>query len=383
MNMWTMSVDELERNARELSGLSDFGDSHYRAGLIALVESLNLDGPLHEAGRTAMFNLLTLRLAARLKLIELLKRSPDVGRWKTHRASVFVVGTLRSGTTFLYNLLSLDPKSRSPQLWETIDPIPPATLSSPEDVQARISAMEQFLKTYNENLPQLAKIHCFHSPTQVEECSGLLEPTFKSPSLAYLLWGGETYYRWLANQPSDSIIKAYLDYRSMVAALMYGHDECFWLSKCPLYAPHVPEIAEVFPNAHFIHAHRDPRERIPSACSLLKNFQAVYTDPRAENVAKQVLFYNDQAMQGIERGRRELQKGRTIDVQYEDLIADPLRIMGDVYDSLGMEFTAGHQDALVDWASNRNPYDPNRIGKHRYSSREFGLDDAELSRMAP
>jgi len=43
---------------------------------------------------------------------------------------IIVLGLPRTGSTLLYNLISCDPSTRSPQLWEmyqSIDPVPPTT----------------------------------------------------------------------------------------------------------------------------------------------------------------------------------------------------------------------------------------------------------------
>ena len=115
----------------------------------------------------------------------------------------------------------------------------------------------------------------------------------------------------------------------------------------------------------------------------MQNFQAVYTTRSAEHVAKQALSYNEQAMKGIERARLGPSGKRTVDVSYEELLNDPANAVSEIYERLGMDFTQEHKDSILDWASNRNPYDPKKLGKHRYTAEDFGLSDSELSLLPP
>ena len=69
-----------------------------------------------------------IELANRLKLIHYAKLNQGVivgPKNKVHQP-VFVIGMPRSGTTFLYNLLSQDTQRfRAPRIWEFVDPTPP------------------------------------------------------------------------------------------------------------------------------------------------------------------------------------------------------------------------------------------------------------------
>ena len=378
-----LTSDALQAAAADMTGLSDFGDAHYQSGLNAFTHSLQEDGPLHEAGQAAMAGLMTLRLATRLRQVALIAARPGLVQQELSQPPVFIVGTPRSGTTLLFNMLALYPDARAPMLWETMDPVPPASLSDPASVAGRIDAMNQMLTTYNEGLPEVRKMHSFHSATQVEECSGLLEPTFRSPSLAYFIWGGPSYYRWLAAESSERIIKAYRDYETMVKLLMHGSSDRFWLSKCPCYAPYVSELAEVFPSAHFIHTHRDPRERIPSMCSLLFHFQAAYVQPNPLAVAEQVMFYNEQATTSIKKADAEATADRSIHLDYRSLTSEPVKTVRQVCDWLGLEFSEVYEHTVTDWVTQRNPYDPSRVGRHHYDAAFFGLDARELDELEP
>ena len=63
-------------------------------------------------------------LCGRLKMADDRKRFPGIAAEQI-TAPVFVIGLPRSGTTFLHNLLTQDPRNRSPLTWEIMFPSPP------------------------------------------------------------------------------------------------------------------------------------------------------------------------------------------------------------------------------------------------------------------
>lgn len=75
---------------------------------------------------------LQILLRKKLKLIDCLKKNPDVVKIPITKP-IFVFGLGRSGTTFVHRLLDCNPKYRSPKLWELLMPVPDVALSSSKD----------------------------------------------------------------------------------------------------------------------------------------------------------------------------------------------------------------------------------------------------------
>ena len=163
MNVENITPDEVELLAIEATSLSDFGPSHYREGLEVFLESLVIDGPMHEEGVRVMRDLMVLRLSTRLKWTDWIAKHPEINTSELPQPPIFIVGTPRSGTTLLYNLMSHHPDVRCPVFWEALDTIPPAWDCDESTVQERIAAMDEFLRDYNEGLPQFKAIHFLHS----------------------------------------------------------------------------------------------------------------------------------------------------------------------------------------------------------------------------
>lgn len=64
--------------AVKVTGLTDFGDPHFREGLLRLLESAETDADLHFIGRLAVREVIANALASRLLLMEARKRTPEI-----------------------------------------------------------------------------------------------------------------------------------------------------------------------------------------------------------------------------------------------------------------------------------------------------------------
>jgi hypothetical protein len=78
---------------------------------------------------------------------------------------------------------------------------------------------------------------------------------------------------------------------------------------------------------------------------------------------------------------REKYPGRVLDIQYEALVADPIKSVRQIYGRFNLPWTAEFEQAMTDYLA-RNP--KGKHGRHRYSSADFGLTDEVIrARFAP
>jgi hypothetical protein len=74
--------------------------------------------------------------------------------------------------------------------------------------------------------------------------------------------------------------------------------------------------------------------------------------------------------------RAKVGPGRVLDVQYEDLVREPLRELRRVHDFAGLEWSPAAEERAKRWMA-ENPQ--HKYGTHRYSLADFGLDEEELA----
>ncbi|MEJ6767620.1 MAG: sulfotransferase, partial [Gammaproteobacteria bacterium] len=96
------------------------GEEDYVEPLEILIDSINKNNRFNAFGKIAFNHQLKSRLKVRRDLYQLHLNN----KFSEPSDPVFVIGLPRSGTTFLFNLLSLDEAHRSPLYWEIMSPLP-------------------------------------------------------------------------------------------------------------------------------------------------------------------------------------------------------------------------------------------------------------------
>ena len=123
----SLEIQHLLETACGKTQLEDFGDQSTLEPFEALIDSVGSDGKLTFFGLFTLRQFLIAKLCNRLRIIEALKRFPEIARQKIDRP-VFITGWYRCGTTYLHNLLATHPDSRTPLYWELMHPCPAVDL---------------------------------------------------------------------------------------------------------------------------------------------------------------------------------------------------------------------------------------------------------------
>jgi hypothetical protein len=202
-------------------------------------------------------------------------------------APFFIVGSARSGTTLLRVILNahsevaVPPESRFvTELWTGNDEV------DPEDFVERLASHRQFQGWSLD-------------PNLVREQLG------NGDHIAY----------------ARAIEAVYVAY-------MRAHGKTRWGDKTPRYVLKLPFLAELFPDAHFVHLIRDGRN---VALSYAKVPFGPKTAPKAAAV------WSERIMTGVREGR-PLGPERYLELRYEDLVADPDTRTRELCAFVGLEF---------------------------------------------
>ncbi|MET0374349.1 MAG: sulfotransferase, partial [Rhizorhabdus sp.] len=225
--MIASAKESLDR-AATATGLSDFGDMAFVAGLEALLDAADRDPDLGEKGRETTRSTVHDLLVKRLKLYADRAAYPDIAA-QSIAEPLIVVGLPRSGTTFLHALLAQDPASRSPLAWQVMQPSPPP-YAAPETNAARIAAARerQGQITYD-----FKRMHLI-GPELPEECNAFTTLAFQSTNLA-ASFGVPDYVRWYLGADDTP---AYLLHRHMLQHLQAFGPPAQWVLKSPPHMLH-------------------------------------------------------------------------------------------------------------------------------------------------
>ncbi len=366
----SFSQDKLLAKARKKTGLEDFGDPRFLEPLALRLAYLNRTRRFTPLGRVVAGNILLKPLINRLRLQDLLKRHPEIKEQKIQKP-LFVVAFPRTGTTLLSQLLALDPVARPLLFWETVDPLPRGE-NIPRDQDPRISDAVNNVEQMRKLLPAMRKIHDI-DPRGPEECAGLLAnafilPNFEEDHLAYK--------EWVEGLSHAQICAAYEEYKTQLQVLQWQHGGGHWVLKSPLHLNWLDALLSVFPDACVVQTHRDPKQVLPSICSLdavMQNAACGEVDCHA--VGRHLSAQLGRALNAGMAAREKHAPERVFDVQYTELVRDPVAVINAIYRHFDYPFTAVFEQKIHDYMQ-QNPQ--HKHGSHNYSLDDFGLSAEQI-----
>jgi Sulfotransferase family len=378
IGLYTIKLDKqsLLSSAKRRSNLDDIEDSRFELPFNKLIKSINEDAKLDYFGRFMVREMLTNDLINRLRISSVTQQHPDITEIPIIRP-IFVLGFPRTGTTLLHNLLALDPNSRSPKMWEALNPAPSATQNG-RQTQTLIKEAEKFVKAANYLVPQLASIHALNA-TGPDECLKLIENTFISPHF-YLFFNVPSYWKWLLHTKHEDFVEVYKYHRKQLQILNWYESGTRWVLKTPVHLFFLKALSEVYPDACIIHLHRDPQVAIPSFCSLVAANRGIFNGPQDMDQLGKLSTEIFEEMNDRAIADRETAKpGQFFDVSYSDLVNNPANTVRKIYDYFSLDYSDAHDTRVKKWLSD-NPI--NKHGLHDYSLDQFGLSFENINQAA-
>jgi hypothetical protein len=365
-----MHADQLIEAAATATGLSDFGGDGYRPGLDALLASFAADAQPNAIGVPTLEALVTGALSTRLQVVDWWNQHPELADERIGEP-VFIVGVSRSGTTALSHLLSVDPGVRAPRGWEIGSPVPPpeaATYGTDERFLAAVEADENsVIHALN---PAFKAMH-YDPPNMPTECVPLMAQNLVSLQFnaMFNLPGYADFVLGVDHVPT-------YEYHHRVYQLLQSRHPGRWVLKTPHHALAVDAIATVYPDARFVWTHRDPATCIASTASISCGLGSTFSDADHRHSAGVVWTRLLSEMFERTEDARSRHGDRFVDVDYRELVADPLATVAKLYDDLGMELSAEAEQRMVAHAAEHRQH---RYGRHEYEFADFGLDRDELN----
>jgi hypothetical protein len=287
---------------------------------------------------------------------EQLMFSHRVRQTRLRQPPLLVLGHWRSGTTLLHELLMLDPRHVCPNTFQCFAP-------------------QHFLWT-EWFVPSLIRWTLPATRPMDDVRAGWDRPQEDEFALCnlgvpspYLVWAFPNHgpaadeYLHLRSLPAAER-EAWKDaWRRFVQRVALVRDGRIVL-KSPTHTARVRTILEVFPDARFVHIVRDPLVIFPSTVRLWKSLSEVQglqiLNEHAPWIERQVLDTFVRMYECFERDRELIRAGRLVDVRYEELVADPVGQMRQVYRGLDLGDFANVESALLRHTIKTRDYRTNR-----------------------
>jgi hypothetical protein len=359
--------DDLLAVAKKRTGLSDFGEPLCEDALRVLVSSCNAEANLNMFGQ----------FAAREHFLELLEtRLRLVGQWRavmemreeSIRNPVFITGLPRSGSTFLHDLFSHDPANRVPLTWEVMFPLP-FPKRTKDNTESRIRKAESRLRMMRLFNPSVVKAHPIGARLP-QECIAILSYSLRSEEFLCMFWV-PSYEKWLRAQ---DMRQAYRFHREFIGHLPCPSSAVRWVFKAPDHVYSLDALIDTYPDARIVFLHRDPMKVLGSVASLAMKLRSAFSnhiDPLRTGI-NEARVLNEVTLKMMEfRDRHPSLSDRFVDVQYLDLVRNPVATVRRIYESFGIALSADAERRMYSFlGGRRNKKRP----KHVYSLADFGIE---------
>ncbi|HJV08986.1 MAG TPA: sulfotransferase, partial [Acidimicrobiales bacterium] len=233
---------------------------------------------------------------------------------------------------------------------------------SPEELQAQA---QRWLDAFYRLVPGFRAIHGA-TPTGPEECDALLQNTFASQHFDDMFDAPE-YSAWLSQAPlADEYAHYALQLRVLGGA---GR----WALKSPSHLGHLDALAGALPGATVVVCHRHPQEAIASYASLIHTLRRAYSD----HVSPAVVGHQalTRAATAMRRARAVRDRLHVIDVDYRELVRDPLATVQAIYRAMDRALDPAVEASVAAWAAQHPQHEH---GPHRYDLATFGLNGEEV-----
>jgi len=144
-----------------------------------------------------------------------------------------------------------------------------------------------------------------------------------------------------------------------------------WLLKYPVHMRNLRTVLHTYPDACFIHCHRDPAKVLPSLCSLVAGWRAISEgEVDRSALARWQMEVWAAGMEHAIEVRKETDSSRFYDLSFAEVVSDPVAAVKRIYARFDVPLTEDSERRLRAWREH-NPR--GKYGEHHYSVEDFGL----------
>jgi omega-hydroxy-beta-dihydromenaquinone-9 sulfotransferase len=295
---------------------------------------------------------------------------------------LFILGNLRSGSTFLHRLLSRDSETfTSLTIWD-IYLAPSVTQKKITQLVARLDNrlggyLHRLLRAFDRRTLGQFKIHRI-SFFQPEEDENILLHIWDSFWVSFLfpfmdeLPNYQHFDEALSPERKRRIMKFY---KSMLQRHMYATGKKYFVAKNPAFSPKIETLLELFPDARLIYLARNPLDMLPSTVSWINYARRVFTDP------KEKYLYLDEIVDLTQHWYRyplryldSHPSPRHLILNYDDLIQRPEAVIRSFYEQFGYPDKPGLDDIVDQSVKETLSFNSD----HVYSYEEMGFTREQI-----
>lgn len=366
-----IDAEALMAQARQRTGLEDFGGESHRAGLDRLLVDLEEQAALTPLGRILVRAELLRFLENRLRLTDWHRRHPEIGRGEIRRPIV-IIGMARTGTTILHDLVAQDRTVRVPLSWEVDQPFPPPERAT-YDTDPRISACQRQIDRSEWILPSFKSIHPMGA-TLPQECVAFTTLEFAS-MMTLTQYRVPRYGTWLHDEADMG--PTYALHRRVLQLLQWRMPADRWVLKSPGHLYSLDALLREYPDACLVQTHRDPLRILASLANLVAVLRSLASDRiDRHEIARECAGWLQKGLDRSVEARRSglVRPDQVFDLHFAQFMADPTGSVRRIYERFDMEWTPEAESRMRAFLARESDAEH---GKHRYRFADTGLDLGE------
>jgi omega-hydroxy-beta-dihydromenaquinone-9 sulfotransferase len=266
---------------------------------------------------------------------------------------IFIIGHWRTGSTYLHQLMNLDPDLCAPTLFQVA--VPDSFLVSHpyyrpifKRVVSEHRPMDQVKIGMDEPQEDEYAIYRITNFSPLENLVFPKSPTYFLNHGSLFLPPGEQVDSW-NNAVKEFFKKLHFRSRKRI------------ISKNPFNSFRIKALYDIFPKAKFIHIVRHPSRVVPSTINMwniLQEQNSMNTTASSPEFSEVVGVLKN-LLETVENARKDLPPGTLVQIRFEDLEASPVDVLKNVYRDLGLEFTAEFETGIKAFCQQNASYTKN------------------------
>lgn len=264
---------------------------------------------------------------------------------------VIIIGHWRTGTTFLHQLMNLDPNLAAPTVFQVS--IPDSFLVSKKYYQPIMTAMISSVRPMD-------NVKLGIDEPQEDEYA-LYKLTLDSPLNELIFPKTEKYFlkRFDNFDPSDKELWQ-MEIRNFCRKVTFGSKKRI-VMKNPFHSMRIPLLRETFPKARFVHIHRHPYSVVPSTINMwnIVGQQNILKGRWIKPTIEDVAIVLDKMLDKIRTDLAVLPTETYCEVNYDSLDTDPVNELKKIYKAIGLEYSAQFELNVRNFLHNLGDYKKN------------------------
>lgn len=277
---------------------------------------------------------------------------------------IFILGHYRSGTTFLFKLLSLNPNWCTPRIFDLIFPYQPVGWSN-----FTIRILNPLLKLIQIHNPFFNnQILNLEDPAEDELCLTLMGSSYAA-YWGYLFPLNYAFHfnkslRLEDHKTKECWKRQYLFFTKRMVKRNKGKRIVF---KSPTNTARIKTLLELFPDSKFIFIHRNPYEVFYSTKKLWEttilpafSLQSLSEQAISDNIFAQYLLMHE----AYEKNKGSIPEENLVEIDYQSLITDPANTILELYNHLNFKTYPQFSKDLAKFTKKEQSYQKSKYEYH-------------------